>query len=116
MSKIMSVFSSSVLISSLSCMILMVLNVDMAMAAMEMPMAINCFGRLGVEISALWGSALIMSRKSSSELSIIERLTSVTDFVMGLNGSSCWFSSLLYTSEMASLVLNTVVILRGTLT
>ncbi len=94
----------------------MVLNVDMVMAAMEIPMAINRFGHLGVEISTLWGSALIKLQKSSSKLLIIERLTSVTDLVIGLNGSSCWFSSLLYTSEMASSVLNTVVILRGILT
>jgi len=37
----------------------------------------------------------MMSRKSSSEPSMMARLTSVTDLVIDLKGSSCWSSSLL---------------------
>jgi hypothetical protein len=37
-------FSLRVLISSFSCVILMVLKVDIAMATIEMPIAINRFG------------------------------------------------------------------------
>ena len=54
----------------------------MAMAAMEIPMAIKRFGRPGVEISVFCGKALIMSRNSSSDPSMMERLTSVTDFLI----------------------------------
>jgi hypothetical protein len=42
-----------VLISSFSCVILMVLKVDMAMAAIEMPMGMNRLGQPGIEISVL---------------------------------------------------------------
>ncbi len=70
-------------------MILTVLKVDMAMAAIEIPIAINRFGQPGIEISDFCGSALMMSRKSSSEPSIMARLTSVTDFVIDLKGSYC---------------------------
>ena len=92
-SRIRSVFSMSVLISSFSCVILTVLKVDMAMAAMEIPMAIKRFERPGVEISVFWGRALIMSWNYSSNPSMMERLTSVTDLVIDLNGSSCCASS-----------------------
>ncbi len=51
------------------------------MAAMEIPMAIKRFGRPGVEISVFCGKALMMSRNSSSDPSMMERLTSVTDLV-----------------------------------
>jgi len=44
MSKMRSVFSLRVLISSFSWVIRTVLKVDMAMAAMEIPRAINRFG------------------------------------------------------------------------
>ncbi len=37
----------------LSCVILMVLKVDIAMAAIEMPMAMNRLGLPGIEISIL---------------------------------------------------------------
>ncbi len=67
----------------------MVFKVDMAMATMEIPMAMNCFGLLGVEISNFCGSTLMMSRKSSKEPSMMARLTSVTDLVIDLKGSSC---------------------------
>ena len=59
------------------------------MAAMEIPMAMKHFGRPGIEISVFCGRALIMSRNSSSDPSMMERLTSVTDFVIDLNGSLC---------------------------
>ncbi len=83
----------SVLISSFSCVILTVLKVDMAMATMEIPMAIKRFGRPSIEISVFWGRALMMSRNSSNDPSMMERLTSVTDLVIDLNGSSCCASS-----------------------
>ncbi len=51
MSKIRSVFSLSVMISLLSWVILTVLKVDMAMAAIEIPMAMKSLGCPGVEIS-----------------------------------------------------------------
>jgi hypothetical protein len=87
-SRIRSVFSLRVLISSSSWVILTVLKVAMAMAmaAMEIPMVIKCFGHPGVEISVFCGRALMMSRNSSSDPSMMERLTSVTDFVIDLNG------------------------------
>ncbi len=83
------------------------------MAAMEILIAIKHFGRPGVEISVFCSRALMMSRNSSSDPSMMERLTSVTDFVIDLNGSSCWASSWSYTPAMACLVLNTVVKLNG---
>ncbi len=92
-SRIKSVFSLRVLISSLSWVILMVLKVDMAMAAMKIPMVMKHFGLPCIEISDFWGSALMMPQKSSREPSMIDRLTSVTNFVMDLKGSSCWSSS-----------------------
>jgi translation elongation factor EF-Tu-like GTPase len=61
----------------------------MAMAAIEMLSAMNRFGLPGIEISVFWGSALMMSQKSSSDPSMIARLMSVTDFVIDLKGSSC---------------------------
>ncbi len=88
-SNIMWVFSLTVLILSFSWVILMVLKVDMAMAAIEMQMAMKHFCQLGVEISDFSGGALIMSQKSSSKLSIVTRLLSVTDLVMDLKGSLC---------------------------
>ena len=87
------VFSLRVLISSFSWVILTVLNVDMAMAAIDMPRAMNCFGLPGIEISVFCGKALMMSRKSSNDPSKMARLTSVTDFVMDLKGSSCFSRS-----------------------
>jgi hypothetical protein len=84
-----SVFSLGVLISWFNWVILTVLKVVMAMAAIDMPIAMNRFGLPGIEISVFWGSALMMSRKSSSDPSMITRLTSVTDFVIDLKGSSC---------------------------
>ncbi len=48
-----SVFYLRVLISSLSCVICTVLKVDIAMAAIEIPMAMNLLGLPGVEISVL---------------------------------------------------------------
>jgi hypothetical protein len=65
------------------------------MAAMDILMAMKCFGQPGIEISDFCGSALMMSRKSSREPSMMARLTSVTDFIMDLKGSSCWSSNLL---------------------
>ncbi len=53
MPKMRSVFSLRVLISSLSWVIQTVLKVDMAMAAIEMPMAMNLLGQPGIEISIL---------------------------------------------------------------
>jgi hypothetical protein len=94
----------------------MVLKVDMAMAAMEIPMAMNRFGVPGIEISNFCGSALIMSRKSSKEPSMMVRLMSVMDLVIDFKGSSCWSNSWLYTSAMACFVLNTVMKLNGILT
>ena len=44
---------------------------------------------------------------------MMERLTSVTDLVIDLNGSSCWASNWSYTPAMAVLVLHTVVKLNG---
>ncbi len=44
---------------------------------------------------------------------MMERLTSVTDLVIDLNGSSCCASSLSYTPDIACLVLKTVVKLKG---
>jgi len=84
-----------VLISSFIWVILTVLKVGMAMAGIEMPMVMKRFGRPGVEISYFLGRALIMSRKSSCDPSMVARLTSVTDLVMDLNGSLCWSRSLL---------------------
>jgi hypothetical protein len=52
----------------------------MAMATIEIPMVIKCFGWPGIEISNFCESALIMSWKSSREPSMIARLTSVTDY------------------------------------
>jgi hypothetical protein len=62
--------------------ILIVLKVDMAMAMMEMPMAMNHFDLLGVEISDFCVKALMMSKKFSRLLSIVARQTSVTDLVI----------------------------------
>ena len=76
-------------------------------------MAIKRFGRPGVEISVFCGKALMMSRNSSSDPSMMERLMSVTDLVIDLKGSSCWASSWSQTPAMACLVLNTVVKLNG---
>jgi hypothetical protein len=59
----------------------------MAMAAIEMLMAMKHFGQPGIEISDFCGSALMMSQKSSSEPSMMARLTSVTDLVIDLKGS-----------------------------
>ncbi len=66
----------------------------MAMAAIEMLMAMKHFGWPGDEISDFCGSALIMSLKSSNELSMVARLTLVTDFIIDLKGSSCLSSNL----------------------
>ncbi len=71
-------------------MIWVVLNVDMAMAAIEIPMAMKCFGQPGIDLSDFCGSALMMSQKSSSEPSMMARLMSVTDLVIYLKGSSCF--------------------------
>ncbi len=84
-----SIFSLSVLISSLSWVICTMLKVDIAMAAIDMPMAMNLLGLPGVEISILCGSALIMSRKSSSDPLMMARPMSVMDLVIDLKGSSC---------------------------
>ncbi len=65
----------------------------MAMAAMEMPIAIKRFGRPSIDISVFWGRALMMLRNSFNDPSMMERLTSVTDLVIDLNGSSCCASS-----------------------
>jgi len=72
------------------------------LAAMEMLMAMNCFGQPGIEISYFCGNALIMSCKSS-------RLTLVTDLAMALEGSSFWSSSSAYTPAINVLLLKTVV-------
>jgi hypothetical protein len=64
-----------------------VLKLDMEMAAMEILIVMKRFGRPGVEISDFCGSALIMSRKSSSEPLIMAKLTSVTNLVIDLKGS-----------------------------
>jgi len=52
-SKMRSIFPLRVLISSLSCVIQTMLKVDMALAAIEMPMEMNHLGLPGVEISIL---------------------------------------------------------------
>jgi hypothetical protein len=82
-----SVFSLRVLISSLSCVILTVLKVDMAMAAIEIPIAIKPLGQPGLEFSNCCESALMISQKSSREPLMIARLTTVTDLVIDLKGS-----------------------------
>ncbi len=82
-----SVFSLRVLIFWFNWVILTVLKVDMAMAAIDMLIAMNCFGLPGVDISVFWGSALMMSRKSSSDPS--SQADVITDFVIDLKGSSC---------------------------
>ena len=46
-----------------------------------------------LDFSVFCGRALMMSRNSSSDPSMMERVTSVTDLVIDLNGSSCWASS-----------------------
>ncbi len=84
-----SVFSLRVLISLFNWVILTVLKEDMAMVAIDMPIAMNRFGLPGIDISVFWGSAVMMSWKSSSDPSMIARLTSVTDFVIDLKGSLC---------------------------
>jgi hypothetical protein len=65
----------------------------MAMAAIEMPSAMNHLGLPGIEISVFWGNTFMMSRNSSSNPSMMARLTSVTDFVIDLKGSSCFSRS-----------------------
>ncbi len=65
------------------------------MDMMEIPMAMKCFGHPGIEIFDFCGSALMMSRKSSREPSMMARLTSMMDIVMDLKGSSHWSSNLL---------------------
>jgi hypothetical protein len=47
---------------------------------------------------------------------MMARLTSVTDLVIHLNGSSCLSRSCSYTPAMACLVLKTIVKLKGILT
>ncbi len=69
-------------------MILTVLKVDIAIAVIEMPMAIKHFGWPGDEISDFCGSAIMISLKSSSEHSMVARLTLATDFVIDFKGSS----------------------------
>jgi hypothetical protein len=58
----------------------------------------------------------MMSRKSSSDPSVMARLKSVSDLVLDLNGSSCLSRSCLNTPAMACFVLKTIVKLKGTLT
>jgi hypothetical protein len=65
----------------------------MAIDAIEMQIAMNLFGLPGIEISVFCGSAFMISRKSSNDPSMIARLTSVTDLVIDLKGSSCCSSS-----------------------
>jgi hypothetical protein len=60
----------SVLISLLSRML------NWPWVWLKLPMAMNCLGLPGVEISVLWGSALLMSRKSFRDLSVMARLKS----------------------------------------
>jgi hypothetical protein len=88
------VFSFSVWILASNWVIQMVLKVDMAMVAIEMPMSIKHFGQPGVEIFDFCGRALIICQKSSRELLIMARLTSVTNLVINLKASSCWSSNL----------------------
>jgi hypothetical protein len=57
----------------------------------------------------------MISRKSSNEPLMIERLTSVTDLVIDLKGSLYWSSNLSYTWDIPSFALNTVVKLKGIL-
>jgi len=68
-------------------MIRTVLKVGIAMAAMEMPSAMNLFGQPGIEMTIFCGNTLMISRKSSSEPSMMAMLMSVTDLVMDLKGS-----------------------------
>ncbi len=63
------------------------------MAAMEIPMAINSFGLPGIVITNFCGSAMMISQKSSSDPLMMARLTSVTDLVIDLKGSSCFSCS-----------------------
>jgi len=58
----------------------------------------------------------MMSWKSSSDPLMMARLTSVTDLVIDLNGSSCLSRSCSYTPAMACFVLKTIVKLKGILT
>jgi hypothetical protein len=78
-SSMRSVFSFKVCIWTSSWVIQTVLNVDMAMVAMEMEMAMNLLGHPGIEISDFCGNTLIMSQKSSRLPSRVKRLTSVID-------------------------------------
>jgi len=54
-----------------------------------------------------------MSHKSYRRPSMVDKLTSVTDLVMALKGSSCWSRSLAYMLAIKVLVLKTVVKLNG---
>jgi hypothetical protein len=85
-------FYLSVVILELSCMIGYALKELMAIAAMESPIVINCFGQPGIEISVICGSAFMMSLKSSMKAPIIIKLTSVVDLAIELKVSLCFSS------------------------
>ena len=55
----------------------------------NLPMVMNRLGLPGVEISILWGSVLVMSRKSFRDPSVMARLKVMSDLALDLNGSSC---------------------------
>ncbi len=78
----MSVLSFNEVISAFNCVILNVLKEAMAIAMIEMPCAMRCFGCLGIKNCVDGGSALIISHKSSRLASIIIRLTYVVDLSM----------------------------------
>ncbi len=60
-----------------------------AIAMIEMPCAMKCFGCLGIKICVDGGSALMISQKSSRLASNIIWLTYVVDLSRDLNGYSC---------------------------
>ncbi len=61
----------------------------MAMAEIEMLMAMNLLGLPGEVTFVVCGKALMISLKSSINALIVIRLTSVVVFVIHLKGSSC---------------------------
>ena len=102
-------------ISASNCVILNVLKEAMAIAMIEMPCAMKCFGYLGIEICVNGGSALMISQKSSRLASIIIRLTYVVDLSSGLNGYSCLARSRSQVAVMTLFVSKSCVKLYGTL-
>jgi len=78
-----------VVISVSNCVIQTALKVDIAMAVIEILMAINLFCHPGIETSMVCGKVLMMSWKSSRLPLMVDRLMSAIDFVMAFNCSLC---------------------------